>query len=350
MDTPPNDRVAVPYQPSWVDRLTAWVDRLPGPAPFYYLATALALIFAVAASQWASGVPFPSVRPFYIFFGALVPYTLALIHVLDDMAAAALVRYRPILLATEAEQRSMAFRLRTLPAGPTLIATLLGLLVGLAFAFLIPLQERVRITGLVVSPTSEWVNSGLLVISWAMYGVLFYHTLHQLREISRVLDAHTRINLFETSPIYGFSGVTALTAVGIAVVSLGWLVTLPQTARSFTGLLPHVLFILAAIVAFLWPLLGVHRLLSREKDGLLGANARMIESVGEELHRRVEAGQLSGMAEISDTLASLEIERRLIESTPTWPWSPGTPRAVAAGLLLPLLIWGAQRVLESLLR
>jgi len=55
------------------------------------------------------------------------------------------------------------------------------------------------------------------------------------------------------------------------------------------------------------------------------------------------------MSDINDALTSLDTERRLIEERPTWPWSPGTPRAVAAGLLLPLLIWGAQRVLEDLL-
>jgi hypothetical protein len=345
----PSDGAAVPYRPSWVDRLTAWIGRLPGPAFLYYLGVGLALIGAVAASQWVSGVPFPTIRPFYIFFGAIIPYTLGLIHLLDDMAAEALQRFDPVLLADDAEQRTMSYRLSTLPVGPTLVATLLGLLVGLAFALLIPLQERVRLTGLAISPTSERVNSGLLVVSWATYGVLFYHTLHQLREITRVLSSHTRINLFEVSPIYGFSGVTALTAVGIGLVSLGWLITLPQTAGSFAGLLPHLIFILAAVLAFLWPLLDVHRLLNREKDRLLGQNARLLETTGAELHRRVESGELAGMSDINDALTGLETERRLIEGRPTWPWSPQTPRAVAAGLLLPLLIWGIQRLAETLL-
>jgi hypothetical protein len=26
-----------PYAPSWIDRLTAWVERLPGPSWSYYL-------------------------------------------------------------------------------------------------------------------------------------------------------------------------------------------------------------------------------------------------------------------------------------------------------------------------
>jgi hypothetical protein len=337
-----------PYPPSWVDRLTDWVEGLPGPAALYYLLAAAVLTLAVAGNQWISGVPFPTVRPFYIFFGALVPYIIGLIHLLDQRAAAALDRFRPLLAADEAELTQMHRRLTTLPAGPTLLATLLGLLAGLGFAVGVPLEERVQLTELAVSTASQAVNSPLLVIAWIFYAVLFYHTLHQLREIGHILDHHTRVSLFEVSPIFGFSGVTALTAVGITVVSLGWAVTLPNTVNSFVGLLPHMIFAAAAVAAFLWPLLGVHRLLAVEKDAQLGRNARMIEAASAELHARVARGEFTGMETLNNALASLEIERRLVEAAPTWPWSPQTPRAVAAGLLLPLLIWAIQRAVEAI--
>jgi len=338
------------YPPSWVDRLIEWVARLPGPALIYYVGAALALILLVAASQWMSGVPFPTMRPFYLFFGAIGPYVIALIYILDERAAAALERFSPLLAGDEQTLREMRFRLTTLPAGPTLVATALGALVGAGFAFLVPVGERVRLTQLAVSPASEIVNSGLLVITWAFYGALFYHTLHQLREISQILDLHTQVNLFEVSPIHGFSAVTALTAVGITMVSVGWALTLPGTVSSIVGLLPHVLFGMVAAMVFVSPLVGVHNLLQHEKDEQLRQNAHTIDAVRAELRGRVEQGEFAGIDLVSSALAGLETERRLVEETPTWPWSPQTPRAVAAGLLLPLLIWGAQRLLESLLR
>ena len=33
---------SLPYPPSWVDRLMAWIDRLPGPPWLFYLAAFLA--------------------------------------------------------------------------------------------------------------------------------------------------------------------------------------------------------------------------------------------------------------------------------------------------------------------
>ena len=74
----------------------------------------------------------------------------------------------------------------------------------------------------------------------------------------------------------------------------------------------------------------------------------MIEAASAELHRKV-LDESQDMARVHEGLSSLEVERGLILSAATWPWSPQTPRAVAAGLLLPLLIWAIQRVLEALL-
>ena len=33
-----------PYSPSWIDRLTDWIDRRPGPACGYYLAIILLVV------------------------------------------------------------------------------------------------------------------------------------------------------------------------------------------------------------------------------------------------------------------------------------------------------------------
>jgi hypothetical protein len=289
------------------------------------------------------------VRPFYVVFAALVPYVVGLMHGLDAAAVRALERFRPVLLGDAAAEAAIRRRLTTLPARPTLAATLLGALWGLAILVFVPLSEKERLSQMSSGALSQVINYPLLVLSWALYGALFYHTLHQLRAIGHLLEHHTRVNLFEVSPMFGFSGVTALTAVGLSLVSLGWLLTQPVTLSSVAGVIPHTLFVAAAAAAFVWPLVGAHRLLAREKDRLLGDNSAMIETARAVLHHRVAAGELAGMDDVNKALASLEIERRLVEDTPTWPWSPSTPRAVAAGLLLPLFIWAIQRGLETVL-
>jgi hypothetical protein len=332
-----------------VDRLTDGLERLPGPPWAYYVGTAAILALMVTASQWDGDGPFPPVRPFYFVFAALIPYVLAVIHGLDHAAAAALARFRPVLLADPASEAAMRRRLTTLPARPALAATLLGALGGLAFVFLVPPAEQQRLSQMRLTPLSRAVNTPLLIAMWAAFGILFYHTLHQLRAIGHILDHHTRVSLFEVSPMFGFSGVTAMTAVAISLVSVGWLLTQPATLTSAAGVIPNALFVGVAAATFVWPLLGAHRLLAREKDRLLGDNAEMIEAVRSALHGRGAASELTAMTDVHMAIASLEIERRLVDSTPTWPWSPATPRAVAAGLLLPLAIWALQRALERML-
>jgi hypothetical protein len=41
-----------PYAPSWVDRFTDWIERLPGPSWAWYAAAAAVLAVLVTVSQW----------------------------------------------------------------------------------------------------------------------------------------------------------------------------------------------------------------------------------------------------------------------------------------------------------
>ena len=44
------------YAPSWVDRFTGWVDRLPGPAGAYYLGIGLGLFLPPSIVLWLENV------------------------------------------------------------------------------------------------------------------------------------------------------------------------------------------------------------------------------------------------------------------------------------------------------
>src|SRR5689334_18467333 len=58
------ERVALPYPPSWVDRLTEWVRRLPGPSWLYYLGAWVALLVLEMAVKVYDGTYGP---------GAMIP-------------------------------------------------------------------------------------------------------------------------------------------------------------------------------------------------------------------------------------------------------------------------------------
>ncbi len=89
----PEPAFSPPYSPSWVDGLTAWVDRLPGPTWAFYVLVggAYSLLFLLVEAGLGAG---DSARLLPRIFLALQPvYFLAVIHTLDRVAQDAVHRY-----------------------------------------------------------------------------------------------------------------------------------------------------------------------------------------------------------------------------------------------------------------
>ena len=92
------ERVWQEYAPSWADRFTAWVDRLPGPNWPYYAGMGLFLFLLQTAVVWAVGIyPVGTLLPPHAFIAGMWPFFLALMRYLDDRAAGALTTLRPAL-------------------------------------------------------------------------------------------------------------------------------------------------------------------------------------------------------------------------------------------------------------
>ncbi len=67
-----------------------------------------------------------------------------------------------------------------------------------------------------------------------------------------------------------------------------------------------------------------------------------------ELNRDAATLELGRADGLNKTLASLIQERELFGRLPTWPWSTTTLRAFVSAILLPLLLFVAQRALSQL--
>jgi len=91
-----------PYAPSWADRFTAWVGRLPGPSWLYYLGLGLVLLLVQAIVLWIEGTfPIGTFLPVQGFLAGVIAFWLVLFHYLDERAGAALTTLRPALKASE---------------------------------------------------------------------------------------------------------------------------------------------------------------------------------------------------------------------------------------------------------
>ena len=276
-------------------------------------------------------------------------YLLALVHYLDNSAAAALARFRPVMTVDDAGYNKLSYQLTTLPAWPTLIASGLGALYALGTLLVSILTDAPQGLG-AISPLVPIVEISFRTLIYVLIGVVVYHTVHQLRMVSEIYTHHTRINLFQLGPMYALSGLAARTAIGIGIPTYIWF---QVNSVSSVGVSPadifETIFMGIIIVAtFIWPLWGAHNLLEREKQRLQDEVARRIEATIATLHNRVDTGDLKDRGPLKETLDGLVAEQGVIDKLRTWPWRTETVRGLGLAFLLPIIIWVVQRVLERL--
>jgi hypothetical protein len=341
-------REAYPYPPSWLDRFTEWVERLPGRSWVFYPAIGLVLASILTAVNWADGTyPIGTFNAFHIMIALQTPYFLALTRYLDGVAEAALRNFQPALEVSEEEYDELLYRLTTAPARPALLGSLAGVAVNVLLFSLVP--NPFTVFGYSTVSSSYITLIGLNTISLGVIGALIYHTFHQLRLVSHIFADRAIVNLFDLSPLYAFSGLTSKTAVGFLIINYIWVVTAPQQLISTSAVIGMTIFMaVVSIVTFTWPLLGVHGRLVQEKQRLLRESSQHLEATIAKLRAcgREDAGELHSIDELHVTMACLETEQSMLNRIPTWPWRSETLRGLVSALLLPLVVFVLQFVLQ----
>ena len=327
-----------PYKPSWVDRFTHWVGKLPMPGWIFYAGLGLgAILIQVLFLGLDGGLAEAEVLLPVIIFNALAIALLpALIHLLDDQALAALDAMRSTLEVSEPEFRAFRYELANMPSRPTLVAGLIALVP-------IILLER-----LWIAPARFAALEQLPIFAIAfhifdkspafVFGAFFYHTVRQLGLVNTILSKHIRISLFNLGPLQGFSKLTASTAVGLVVGSYGWMLINPDLladpiSLGFAGVLT-----VSAVAAFVWPLWGVHRRVEMEKARALREMDRRFEAISAKFVQRLDDKDYAEIDRLNGTIASLELMRKRIDDMPTWPWRPETARFALTAIALPLIL------------
>jgi hypothetical protein len=346
-----------PYKPSWVDRLTDYIERLPGSPWLVYLAVAVPLIAVfIAVQAWQGAYREEGFFALHIFVAVQPLYGLAAVHYLDRAAANGFHQFQSAMKGDESRLDEALFKLTTLPARQTTIAGLVGAL--FAVISLLRLQDaeaRAAWQSVAPTPVSLAIHDVNIVIAWVGYGVWVYHALHQLRVIDWLYTSRAEIDPFHPEPLYALSGITSRTALFVLPVLYGWyLVTTGGTLSAPTsdpGFVFTVSFMLGlGLLIFIWPHWGAHRRLVEAKMRALEGNATNYKVTLQELHRMVSARKLDEIDAWHKALAMLDMERLYLVRMATWPWSPGTFRNLLIGLIIPVLVWivqfGLQRLIE----
>jgi len=342
-----NHNQEISYSPSWIDRLTDWIDSFPGSSWFYYIGLALVILLLQAITMWIEGVAPPgTIFQYQVFFAGVIAFFLALFFYLDKWAGSALDKLKPELMVGEETYQELHFQLTTLPMGLTILASL----ILLALNFVSELITGPYLPVVLISyPISASLMRIIYLVSWILFGAFMYHTIHQLMMIDHIYIEHTDINLFRMRPLYAFSNLSAFTSGSFAMIIYGFIAVNPGVQLNDPVLLVWILiFIISAMVAFVWPQLGMHRLQVAEQERLLDEAYMRMEKAVARLHQQVDDENLEGMEDLNFAIASLDIEVNSIRSVRTWPWEPETLQILVTALALPLGLWFIQLVLERL--
>ncbi len=323
----------------------ALVDRLPGPFGLWYGVLALLVFGLITLALVISGMP--------AFGGDLGQRALAsfmtafpafLSHALNRIAGRAFSAFEPAL-RSPAEAPDLRYRLTTAPAWPSL-AISLGAAASAVFLVLGtpqmgPFLESIsgpRWAGLFFSALAYFVNSHFA-----------YRVIYQLRQVSRIYAGHARVRLGDLGPHFALSVFTSRAAIAGILVVTGYTISSAQIGSVTLSLLILIPNLLLAGAAFVLPLLGAHQLLEAERDRVRREATLRMEAALAALHLIVERRTYAKAPAVKDAVAALDIELTRLARVSTWPWTPGTPRGVAAAVFLPVFIWLVQYGLQRLL-
>jgi hypothetical protein len=345
----------LPYPPSWIDRFTGWVDRLPVPWWAFYAGAAV-LAEAIQIFVLAKEGIFAAYGPRFFQFFFPVNFVLAafLMHAFDRQALTALERFRPALRSDALPYKQLLYELTTLPARPALAAGLAGLAFGaLSVVGTGSSLAEYPMDGMNTTPAALRLVMLFFILTLWFWFTLIFHSIYQLRQVHRIYTRYTQVDLYQLQPYYGLAGLAAVTALGAAVYTYPWLADPGLQGGSAPGMLAGILLTLPfyawPILVFILPLWGAHRILVERKAQAQADVGRRRHALLERFHHSLEQENLSGIDGLNKALATLELEAAGLEKVPTWPWPRGMFRNLLGAFLLPVLIWLIQFVLGRLL-
>lgn len=268
---------------------------------------------------------------------------LALMHHLDREASSRLDGFAPALGVDAATLESLRHELTVLPARPAFAAAIIGIVA--VFASFQADTAAAEFARLPIA--AQALGSVVELVTIAIGGALVYHTIRQLRLVSRIHGRASRIDLFTPGPLHAFSGLTARTGLGLIVVA-GAILLLPGASAYVSTWIVVAVLMVSAVAVFIVPLRGMQRRMAAEKERLRTEADHRLRATLELLDRRADAVDLADADALNKTLASQVLQREVLARLPTWPWTTGTIRGFASALLIPIVLWAVQRALERL--
>jgi hypothetical protein len=337
----------LPFEPSWIDRFIAWIDRIPGAVWVFYTLCVLVFGVLINAVFWIDGSsPIGSIDPGNTVFALFVVYWLGLYQYLTSVASSSLKGFRPLLDVEDSAIAKINYELTTLPRWIGLVS----IPIGFGIAAVTTLGDPAPYGDII--PQSALPYVGDILISGFMLSTficLCIRSIRQLRLVRRLHMRATNINLLKLEPAHAFSKLTSRTGIGIIFVLIFSLPLNPTLSGSLVDFSLALSTLLLAIVVFVFPIIGIRNHLEEEKHRVLNESSDLLQSTSDRLHELIRGNDYQDIAVTKNAMEALIHEREMISKISTWPWDLSTFRGFASALLFPIILWLVTRLLDKFL-
>lgn len=196
----------------------------------------------------------------------------------------------------------------------------------------------------------------LVLLEWAITAFLtfgfVFRIIRLIAMIVRFYSGPIDFNLFNLPPLYELSSVVS--RAGLFLLLL-WYVNLPLNVNEFVLSSPVALgsALLVALLpfgAFIAPQVVLSRRLNRNKRELATEVSLQLQKTFTKLKEAVVDENLEKIELHRTTANALISELKYIDSIPTWPWRLGTFRIAITTVLLPVVVWLIQQLLDRFLQ
>jgi len=341
-----NKESPLPYTPSWIDLITAVVEKTRIPFVIVYLLVWLVFFVTLILLRWRDGIfPVGHINKTDVVMSMTSIFFVALVHYLDNWATKKLRIFRESIHVSDEEFTGLAYQLSNLPPRPALIASFISFGFGAITFILTPSSYGFIHIGF-NSPSSilQLIN---FLFGWFTFGALSYHAYHQLKLGGMATANYLRINLFNLSPVYTFAGLTMRSAMGWLIIAYAWALTTPNLFQNVVIGATILFMQVVAILTFVLPLLGAHEKIVEKKAQSLHEISTRMESVVGDMSKVDEEYDKDRLSKLRDILSTLSMAEERIQKIPTWPWKPSVVNSLATAILLPNAVWVFQLVVEQ---
>jgi hypothetical protein len=320
--------------------LPRWLSNLLFPLGLFILAHAIIYLLDPSLA-WTVQWEIVNLA-FWLAFG-LVAY-----NNLRSAGPEALDDFRPCLQMDDEEYDALGKRFLALPKAWGWLPLAAFVFAILFTSFRPPIPARPEV--------ASFVRMTMILLATVTFTGAFHlivTVIRVLKTIDQLYEQIAEINIFNLQDLHAFSALSARLGIFFIIAgSLSYIlniVILGGQPQVETAVFFMFLNSLMAVLAFVLPLLGIHRKLAEEKKVVARENNRRLEAALRTLYERSDRSQLKEMPLIKAQIGVLMELRREIETISTWPWQPQTLRGFLAAISLPILVWLIQQYLAGVI-